>query len=129
MEEVQPSLWIKAHRSLQQKVAFGKLINAGQTCIAPDYVLITKDLKEDFIKFYIKAVESFYGSNPLESKDYPKIIHNRHYKRLINLMNDQNIIYGGTYNGENIHPTLLEPSLNSKVMEENFLVHTPHYFN
>lgn len=101
-----------------KKVAFGKLINAGQTCIAPDYVLITKDLKEDFIKFYIKAVESFYGSNPLENKDYPKIIHQRHYERLIGLMNDQKIIYGGTYNGEKIHPTLLEPSIYSKVMEE-----------
>lgn len=76
-----------------KRIAFGKLLNSGQTCIAPDYVLVSKVLKDDFIKYYKEAVVTFYGHNPIESKDYPKIIHERHHDRLLGLMKDQDDSY------------------------------------
>lgn len=101
-----------------KRTAFGKLINAGQTCIAPDYVLIQEKDKEQFIKYFIEATESFYGKDPLNTLDYPKIIHQRHHERLKNLMNGQEVIYGGQYSETKIAPTLLIPKKDSPIMEE-----------
>lgn len=101
-----------------KRIAFGKLVNSGQTCIAPDYILITEALKDEFIKNYKDAVKSFYGDNPLIHHDYPKIIHDRHHMRLIELMKDQDIIYGGNYSKDKIEPTLLIPTKDSLIMKE-----------
>ncbi|MBN3489898.1 aldehyde dehydrogenase family protein [Acholeplasma equirhinis] len=100
------------------KIAFGKLINAGQTCIAPDYVLIREKDKPSFIEYYKEAVTKYYGSNPLESNDYPKIINNRHHQRLLSLVKETTILYGGTSNEFKIAPTIVEPKINSKIMVE-----------
>jgi len=102
-----------------KRIAFGKLINAGQTCIAPDYLLIKKSLKNEFVTYYKEAVTSFYGENPLVSPHYPKIINEKHVERLKGLMEGETIVLGGKSDGERIEPTLLDNiTFNSKVMQE-----------
>lgn len=100
-----------------RKIAFGKLVNAGQTCIAPDYLLIDEKDLTSFVKHYEEAIKEFY-KNPLDSDDYPKIISNKHYDRLISLMENQEILLGGKSNGEKIEPTLLVPKEDALIMEE-----------
>lgn len=102
-----------------KRIAFGKLINAGQTCIAPDYVLIRPELKADFIQYYQKAVQSFYGDDPLAAAHYPKIISQRHVERLMGLTKNEQIVLGGTTDGVKISPTILDNiTFDSKVMQE-----------
>ncbi|MDX9808295.1 MAG: aldehyde dehydrogenase [Acholeplasma sp.] len=102
-----------------KRIAFGKLINAGQTCIAPDYVLIRPELKADFIQYYQKAVKSFYGDDPLTAAHYPKIISKRHVERLMGLTQNEQIVLGGTTDGVKIAPTILDNiTFDSKVMQE-----------
>jgi len=102
-----------------KRIAFGKLINAGQTCIAPDYVLIRPELKADFIQYYQKAVKSFYGDDPLAAAHYPKIISQRHVERLMGLTQNEQIVLGGKTDGIKISPTILDNiTFDSKVMQE-----------
>ena len=65
-----------------RRIAFGKLLNCGQTCVAPDYLLIEKGCKERFIEAFIREASKMYGDNPLENPDYGKIINRRHFDRL-----------------------------------------------
>ena len=69
-----------------RRVAFGKLINSGQSCIAPDYVLIHKSVEEKFIEQYRKVVTSMLGENPQTSDSYARIINERHFDRISKLM-------------------------------------------
>ncbi|MCU0105490.1 aldehyde dehydrogenase [Acholeplasma vituli] len=102
-----------------KRVAFGKLINAGQTCIAPDYVLIKSELKKDFVRYFHEAVISFYGESPIDSPHYPKIVSPRHVERLLGLTENENIVLGGKSNGFKIEPTILSDiTFESKVMQE-----------
>ena len=104
-----------------KRLLFGKLLNAGQTCIAPDYVLINKNVKDEFINELRKILKEFLGENPIENEDYPKIVNERHFKRLTNLIDGENVVIGGK-SDENllkIEPTILDnPKIDSKVMSE-----------
>ena len=104
-----------------KRLLFGKLLNAGQTCIAPDYVLINKNVKDEFINELRKILKEFLGENPVENEDYPKIVNERHFERLTNLIDGENVVIGGK-SDENllkIEPTILDnPKIDSKVMSE-----------
>ena len=103
---------------VSKRIAYGKTINAGQTCIAPDYLLIEETLLDKFVDYFKKAINEFY-INPLDNDNYPKIINTNHHNRLISLLKTENIILGGNYNNTKIEPTLvLIKDLNSKLMEE-----------
>lgn len=78
-----------------KRIAFGKLVNCGQTCVAPDYVLIDKRVEEQFAKYLVEAIEKLYGSDPISSPDYGCIINEKHYNRLINLIDIRKTYYGG----------------------------------
>ena len=111
------------YKMAAKRIIFGKLLNAGQTCVAPDYVLVNKEIKEKFISYLIKYIKEFLGENPLENKEYPKIISNKHLVRLINLIKKEKVVYGGNYNKETskIEPTIMnieENELNLNVMQE-----------
>lgn len=82
-----------------RKIAWGKFLNAGQTCVAPDYVLVHEDVKQDLIDNLIKSIKSFYGVFIQESKDYGRIIDTEGFRRLkeIIIQESKNIIYGGDY--------------------------------
>lgn len=72
-----------------KRIAWAKFTNAGQTCVAPDYVLVDKSVKDIFLKEIKKSIISFYGENPKESPFYGRIINDRHFERLENLLKDQ----------------------------------------
>lgn len=76
-----------------KRVAFGKCLNAGQTCVAPDYVLLPKAKKDEFISEYQKAVAAFYPNGTFD--DSPAIVNARHFERLQNLMKTSNLVFGG----------------------------------
>lgn len=100
-----------------KRIAWGKFINAGQTCVAPDYVIIDEAVRDEFIekikeyinKFYI---ESYYNNT------FPKIITNNHFERVVSLINKDDVIFGGESKDNFISPTLVNASWNSKIMEE-----------
>lgn len=104
-----------------RRIAWGKFLNGGQTCVAPDYLLLHEDVKEKFYDAFRKAVNSFYGNNPQDSADYPRIINERHYQRLSSMIRDGRIIVGGETDEESryIAPTLIEiDSLGHPLMED-----------
>ena len=103
-----------------KRVAFGKFLNAGQTCVAPDYVLIDASVKQEFILYLMDALRTFFGEHPLENEHYPKIINEKHFMRLQQLMKGEHIACGGQTNDcLQIEPTILdEVGFDSPVMQE-----------
>jgi aldehyde dehydrogenase (NAD+) len=71
-----------------RRIVWGKFVNAGQTCIAPDYILVEKDFKPKLIEALRREIKSFYGDNPKGSEDYGSIINERHFDRLVSLIPD-----------------------------------------
>ncbi len=109
-----------------KRVVWAKLINNGQVCIAPDYILIHEEIKNKFVKYVINSIKKLYGDNINNSQSYCRIVNNNHFKRLKNLIDDSlknnsKILYGGnTDSNENyIEPTLIENiDKNSKIFNE-----------
>ncbi|MGY0408619.1 MAG: aldehyde dehydrogenase [Polaribacter sp.] len=103
-----------------KRIVWGKCINGGQTCIAPDYLLIHTSVKEKFVDAFKKEVENAYGKNVEESEDFSRIINQKNFERLTEMLVNENILFGGqTTAAKNyISPTLIdEPSLDSEVMK------------
>ena len=102
---------IDSTSNLQQtanRIIWGKLINAGQTCIAPDYLWVQKDLKKDLIKALNSAVLEMYGQDPISNLEYPKIINKAHYERLMALLSKSQVDYKSNSDTHKINPTLIE---------------------
>lgn len=93
-----------------RRIAWGKFMNAGQTCIAPDYVLVEERVKDGLIAALRTAVHRFYGEEPHASKDYARIINDRHFERLTSLMDGGTPVIGGDSDKEDryIAPTVLD---------------------
>ncbi|MDE7094992.1 MAG: aldehyde dehydrogenase family protein, partial [Anaeroplasmataceae bacterium] len=102
-----------------KRIVFGKFLNAGQTCVAPDYILVQKSKKEELVQALIHWIQKLYP-NSLENNSYVKIINERHFNRILNYINTAKVIYGGNSSLESfkIEPTLLEASLDSPVMQD-----------
>lgn len=92
-----------------RRIAFGKITNAGQTCVAPDYLLIHRSVRDSFIAEYTHAVREMLGERPLQNPDFAHIISRRHFDRLCGLMHDVQIASGGATDADalRIEPTLL----------------------
>lgn len=104
-----------------KRIAWGKFFNAGQTCIAPDYVLIHRKIKNTFIEKMISTVHTFYGEDLMMSPDYARIINERHFNRLLRLMKSGRILYGGKFLIKDLYiaPTIIdEVSPDDPVMQE-----------
>ncbi len=104
-----------------KRIIWGKMVNAGQTCIAPDYVLVHESIKEKLAQHLVETIEEFYSDNPETSKDFARIINIKNWERLTALLENQDLIYGGQSNRDDLYiaPTILNnPSLESKVMLE-----------
>ena len=104
-----------------KRIVWGKFINAGQTCIAPDYILIQKDMKSHFIDFLKEEITKAYGENPVESPDFARIINTKNCQRLISMIEPEKVIFGGQTDIKNcyIAPTLIEEtSLESDLMKD-----------
>jgi len=103
-----------------RRIAWGKFLNAGQTCIAPDYVLADESIEEELISELKKSVEQFYGGNTQSNPDYTRIVNGRHHERVSKLMAGQEIAFGGNSRAEDcyIEPTVLRNvSPDSPIME------------
>lgn len=83
-----------------KRIAWGKGINAGQTCVAPDYLLVHKDVKVYLINELKKNIEILFGSKPEENLEFPKIINKKHFDRLNGLIETGEVIYGGKVNAK-----------------------------
>ena len=104
-----------------KRLVWGKLFNGGQTCIAPDYVIVKSNIKTKFIHLLKAEITNAYGDNPKASHDFPRIINEKHLLRLKGLLKDTNIIFGGDIDESSCYlaPTLVdEPSLKSEIMSE-----------
>jgi len=104
-----------------RRIIWGKFINAGQTYIAPDYLLVHRNIKAELVKALQDCLQEFYGENPQASPDYARIVSERHFNRLCEFLDNGKIIAGGETDAETryIAPTLLEKiNWNDPVMEE-----------
>ncbi|RUR80840.1 aldehyde dehydrogenase [Chlorogloeopsis fritschii PCC 9212] len=104
-----------------RRICWGKFVNAGQTCIAPDYLLVHQDIKKSLLDSIKKCLQEFYGENPATSPDYARIIHQKHFDHLVNFLDDGEILIGGKTNREELYiaPTVLDNiSWDDYVMQE-----------
>jgi aldehyde dehydrogenase (NAD+) len=105
-----------------QRICFGKFLNAGQTCIAPDHLFVHRDVKNAFLIKLADCIRRFYGENPEVSSDFGRIINHSQFDRLIRLMNSAGTIFhGGRSNREDrfIEPTLIDGiTYNDPIMQE-----------
>jgi len=97
-----------------KRIIWGKLINAGQTCVAPDYILAHESIKDKLIQAMLQEIRKQYGQNPSENPNYPKIINDRHYQRLNTLIGGENIMQ----EGNSPPPVMQESNSPSPIMQE-----------
>ncbi|WP_148410629.1 aldehyde dehydrogenase [Murimonas intestini] len=104
-----------------KRIVWGKYINAGQTCVAPDYLLVHEKVKDELLEKIVFTIKKFYGPAPQASESFPKIVNMKHYERLMGLMGSGKVIIGGNGDAKRVQiaPTVLdEVSWDSPVMQE-----------
>ena len=104
-----------------KRIVWGKFTNCGQTCIAPDFIVVNKKIKNKFIDALKKQIVEIYGNNVVDNDEYGRIISDKHMNYLVSLLEKENIIHGGKFNFDDkfFEPTLVEiNNLESKVMED-----------
>ncbi|ACQ54449.1 aldehyde dehydrogenase [Clostridium botulinum] len=104
-----------------RRIAWGKFLNAGQTCVAPDYLVVHRNIKEKLISSIEDYIVEFFGENTFESEDYPRIINERHFKRLEGYLKEGKIVSGGNTDINNLYiePTIIEGiNFENRIMEE-----------
>lgn len=92
-----------------RRIVFGKFLNCGQTCVAPDYILCHSSVRDALVAELGRQIEKQYGKNPLENPDYGKIINEKHFRRLCGLMDEGKVVFGGNIDEETfrIAPTVM----------------------
>jgi aldehyde dehydrogenase (NAD+) len=104
-----------------KRIVWGKFYNAGQTCVAPDYLLVQKNIKPVLIEKLVACVKNFFGDNPQQSPDFARIVNERQFDRLVELLDEGKILIGGHSDRSDrfIAPTLIDEILpTSKIMAE-----------
>ncbi|HCF04113.1 aldehyde dehydrogenase [Flavobacterium sp.] len=104
-----------------KRIVWGKFINAGQTCIAPDYILVHQKSKAQFIQYLKEEITHAYGHNPEISPDFARIINAKNWTRLVEMIESDKVIFGGKFNSETnyLAPTLIEENnLDSLIMQD-----------
>jgi len=104
-----------------KRIVSGKFVNCGQTCIAPDYIVVNNHVKDELISMLKKNIISTFGSSPIKSDSYGRIINTNNLLRLKENLNNQNIEFGGKIDEKNLYvePTLvIDPDVNSEIMKE-----------
>ena len=104
-----------------RRIAWGKTLNSGQTCIAPDYILIHKDIKDAFVKAFAQEVKDLHGQDIKADKHYVRMVNDKAFERVAGYLKDADILYGGATDASQrfIEPTLIDnPPLDSPVMTE-----------
>ena len=104
-----------------RSIAWGNTVNAGQTCVSPDYILVHVSIKDRFVRELENVLLEFYGPDPINCRDYANIINKDHLEKLVGLLRGQNIIYGGEFDSNNLKlaPTIVdEVDFENKLMDE-----------
>ena len=104
-----------------KRIVWGKFLNAGPTCVAPDYLCVHKSVKDELLKLIINEIRIQFGENVRNSEDYPRIVNKSSLERLSGYLNDGKIYYGGNIDEDNLYmePTLIiKPDLNSPLMSD-----------
>ncbi|HYK74277.1 MAG TPA: aldehyde dehydrogenase, partial [Pseudoneobacillus sp.] len=104
-----------------KRIAWGKFMNAGQTCVAPDYLFVHSRVKEEFLRLFKESVYELYGENVLQHGNFTKIVSEKHFYRLISFLNNGKKVFGGNYDlsQQIIEPTVLQNiSWTDEVMED-----------
>lgn len=104
-----------------KRIVWGKFLNAGQTCVAPDYLYVEKSVKNELLKYLKHYIVKFYGSNPKKSNDYPRIIDEKAFERLITYLNCGDIAIGGDIDHDELYiaPTILDNvTFDDSIMQE-----------
>lgn len=104
-----------------KRIAWGKTLNSGQTCIAPDYILIHKDVKDAFVKAFAEEVRNLHGEDIKADSHYVRMVNDKAFERVTGYIKESQILYGGSFDAASrfIEPTLLDnPPLDSPVMTE-----------
>ena len=93
-----------------KRIVFGKLLNCGQTCVAPDYILCHSEVKDELVAAVISEIKKQYGENPLKNGSYGKIISKKHYDRLLSLIDKEKVVFGGECDcdAQRISPTVMD---------------------
>jgi len=99
-----------------KRIVWGKFTNAGQTCVAPDYVIVQEKVKFKLLKAMKKHIKAFYGKDPLKNEDYTRIINDKHFNRLKRLLSDGTVIHGGNADKETL---MIEPTILDKITWED----------
>lgn len=108
-------------RLAAKRIIFGKYLNCGQTCVAPDYVYCHRSVKEQLIKEVQKQIRRQYGKKPLLNADYGKIINEKHFRRILGLIDEKKVVHGGGSDPDalRIEPTVLDNvTFSDAVMQE-----------
>ncbi len=108
-------------KTTARRLAWGKTLNSGQTCIAPDYILIHKDIKEAFVKAFAEEVKLLHGEDVKADKHYVRMVNDKAFERVSGYIKESKVLYGGSFDAAEryIEPTLLDnPPLDSAVMTE-----------
>lgn len=116
-----PALVLTKNLELAAKrIVWGKFFNAGQTCVAPDYVLIKKEDEAKFLDYSQKYLKQFYSAEIKASNDYGRIINDRHFDRLVNLIKSDDILIGGDVDKSEkyISPTYVKATFDSDIMKD-----------
>lgn len=104
-----------------KRIVFGKLLNLGQTCVAPDYLYVQKNIKDKLLEYIKQEIVKQYGKNPLENPNYGNIITPRHYQRLLSLIDESKIVFGGKKDDERlkVEPTIMDNvTENDRIMQD-----------
>lgn len=96
-------------RLAAKRIVFGKYLNCGQTCVAPDYILCDKRIRDELITAILAEIEKQFGKEPLKNPNYGKIINEKHFERILGLINGEKLVYGGQSEPESLRiaPTIL----------------------
>lgn len=130
IKSLHPGAWRKSpcivDRSANLKLAakrivFGKYLNCGQTCVAPDFVYCHESVKDELLEQIKLQIREQFGDSPLDNKDYGKIISEKHFKRICGLLDEERIVYGGKKSPDTlqIEPTVMDHvTFEDAVMQE-----------
>lgn len=103
-----------------RRIVFGKFLNCGQTCVAPDYVYCHSKIKDKLIKEIEKEIVRQYGISPIENKDYPRLINLKQFNTMKSFIKEDNLIFGGKFDEERlkIEPTLISSTFDDESMQD-----------
>lgn len=104
-----------------KRIVFGKFLNCGQTCVAPDYIYCHREIKDELLRQIKKQIIKQFSDRPLKNKNYGRIINQKHFERILGLIDDQKIVFGGEYDRSElrISPTVMaNVSFDDPIMQE-----------